>query len=108
MLGLVVFARSNTNSETGAVYSNVHYLPLTAAGKDRKDEAGLRPIELRSDVEPCLQIREVLWQKGPVVCELEVVPEIFGRSQSLRLTAVKVMATCDRVRLTVNGIEQMK
>lgn len=107
MLGLVLYARSNTNKDTGAVYANVSFLPLQAT-KERKDEAGSRPIEVRSDVTPCHQLREVLWEKGPVVADLELIPEVFGKSQSLRLTGVKVLVACDRVRLTPNGVEQMK
>jgi hypothetical protein len=104
MLGLVQFARSNTNKDTGAVYSSVEFIPLTPSPAENVDEAGYRSISVRSAVEPCLALRKAIRESGPLVAELELVPMIFGKTQTLELRAAKLVAPLDKLAFTVGGI----
>lgn len=107
MQGLVTFARCQTNKETGAVYANVIYLPMNSS-LDKNDEAGLRGIEVRSDPAPALELIKAIKIAGPVVCELELEPQVFGKNQSLQLRAAKVVAQSDKIGFTPEGIRQRK
>lgn len=111
MKALVLYASSrDAVNDAGAsvTYSNVAVIPLEATAADRKDEAGFRPMELRANREPAIQLREAIRSAGPLVCELDLVPQIFGKNQSLQLVAAQPLARLEQLKLTPTRIALAK
>lgn len=111
MQAVVLWAssRDTTNDKGENVnYSNVAVIPLEAAKDDRKAEGGYRPIEFRCDRDTAISLRDAVRSAGPLVAELELVPEIFGKMQSLRCTSAKAIAKLEQVKITPRSITPLK
>lgn len=102
MKGLVIYASSRMSTETGAVYADVSFLPLTS--DENASSVGFKPISVRSVPKVAEQLRELIRGAGPHVCELDLVPLVFGKQQSLELRDAKVLVACNQVSLTAKEI----
>lgn len=110
MKALVLWATSRgTTNDAGAVvvYSNVAFQSLTAKN-DEKNEAGYRPVEVRANQGVAEQLREAIRSQGPLVCDLELIPQIFGKQQSLQLVAATAIAKLDQINYGPQAITVKK
>lgn len=102
MKALVVYASSRMAADTGAIYADVSFLPMTS--DETASGVGFKPISVRSVPKVAEQLRELIRGAGPHICELDLVPLVFGKQQSLELRDAKVLVPCAQVALTAKEI----
>lgn len=106
---LVTYASCRESAKKpGTFYPNVEYVQLAGVDKQKRDEAGWKTLAIRAEASVAMQLMEVLKTTGPVVCDVDLQPLIFGQNKDLMIVAARPLATADKVIITAQGFTARK